>query len=1209
MDNPKTAGSLVGRWLFFICLASGSSLQAQPVITEVMFRPLDADSEYAEFFNPGADSLDPAAIRFRDGYSTTSLIHVAGPPKIPPRSHALLIDKDYFLAGNPRHYEQVIPPGTPVFKTSNASIGNGLDNTSDFLCILSASTGDTLSSISWQVTVPAGFSIERRHPAGPPGQFFPGANWIQSVLTHGTPGQPYAGDIPVLTDASLVSVHQSGDTAGHVILTNIGILPATPVTISLSDPSGELLFISNPFTVPAGGESHQPFSIRRLPQGLYPIVARISGDTGDKNNDSLLINWKVEATAARDIRMDSVSFDGWVQVGRPVNVKVTLKSAGWLPTGAGTVRFKPGNEFLAPLGVENIGPGQSQTITFRWIPAQSGPIQYSAEWEGSDDVPENNRSEGWVTVEKAWPLNDLRLTEVMANPDGSDYGNEFIELTNLHPTDSLPVSIITFRNGSATFQIEPVSQPGKRLGPGQTLVVFCESWFSLPDRLYTDLEGKTGCVIAKSEPAFSLTNRNGSLEVFADSVASDSFTWGRDAGDGRSWERVAVPQAHVNRFWQPSPDLNGNPGKWAPPPLQKISSRWIRRLSATVGVNGFSVTGKIQFTGSDTLRHTTLEGKLVYRNLSGSRPVEVYISDLNQLICFGDSVETGFSDINASPGSYQFIMSIQTTGVTVARDTVDVTLPFTPGTLKMTEISSGATGVPSFVELVNDSEYPVYPDEIKIGWKTGPRSSVSPSNSPIWPGGRCILLKKDEPVPSGATGKVIWCASFPDLLSGSGTLTLTSPQGSVIDSVFLPPGWLQPGYSYERVDSLGLVDWRTSRWPGGSPAQPNTWPVRFLDVALAGMEKADAFPDEPLNLSLTIRNTGLAPAERLQVRGWFLSDAGTVDSLGIWNALEYLNPGDSVVVPFSLRADQSGRCRFVADFPPDERPSSNVIEIPVHFHEGIGVVVNEFLSDPGKGSDGRVGPDWIELLNTGSRPVALKAWAVRDGAGNQVWLDEELNLLPGEYLVVADDSTFFSRWKTDTLTSRVVILSDRLDLNAGEDSILIKDEWGYRIESVGYRPDWHHPDLESTTGISLERRRSDLPAEMAGNWNSSGDQSGGTPGRKNSVAADMQKPGSGRLTATPNPFFPDEGEACEISWRLPAGIYTADLRVFDIIGRELDPVMPVGPVAENGVVFWMGRHQGRRVPAGPYIILQSFRNQLTGEQTTRKLVVVVGCRL
>ena len=171
------------------------------------------------------------------------------------------------------------------------------------------------------------------------------------------------------------------------------------------------------------------------------------------------------------------------------------------------------------------------------------------------------------------------------------------------------------------------------------------------------------------------------------------------------------------------------------------------------------------------------------------------------------------------------------------------------------------------------------------------------------------------------------------------------------------------------------------------------------------------------------------------------------------------------------------------------------------------VLITEIMYHPASGNPAE---EYIEIHNIGSGPVPLQGWRISNGVGYEF---PAINILPGEYLVVAADPQIFS----DTWDQEVKVigpwsgqLSDR-----GE-RIRIKDALGEEVDDVTYsdQGDWASRRAEDDDqvlngesgwkwtsgadggGESLELINLDISNKHGQNWSPSQSP---TPGKQNSV--------------------------------------------------------------------------------------------------------------
>lgn len=143
------------------------------------------------------------------------------------------------------------------------------------------------------------------------------------------------------------------------------------------------------------------------------------------------------------------------------------------------------------------------------------------------------------------------------------------------------------------------------------------------------------------------------------------------------------------------------------------------------------------------------------------------------------------------------------------------------------------------------------------------------------------------------------------------------------------------------------------------------------------------------------------------------------------------------------------------------------------------IIINEVLPSPGGNQE-----EFIELLNAGDEPVQVGAISFRDSRSDWIPADagSSAHLAPDELLVLTAGAQ--PSWPDVDFQHPAGWAS----LNNSGDSVLVRV--GARVtDRVGY--------TDNERGKSLERLDPAVPGHVAGNWASSDDISGGSPGRIN----------------------------------------------------------------------------------------------------------------
>ncbi|HUI28981.1 MAG TPA: lamin tail domain-containing protein [Candidatus Acidoferrales bacterium] len=156
------------------------------------------------------------------------------------------------------------------------------------------------------------------------------------------------------------------------------------------------------------------------------------------------------------------------------------------------------------------------------------------------------------------------------------------------------------------------------------------------------------------------------------------------------------------------------------------------------------------------------------------------------------------------------------------------------------------------------------------------------------------------------------------------------------------------------------------------------------------------------------------------------------------------------------------------------------------------IKINEIMYSPKNGE-----PEWIELCNTSADKINIKGWKIRHHTTTWYTITStDFFVRSDSFVVMTKSDTIFS---FHSLDSSIVLICPAVPtdflVNTG-DTISIRDSTGTLADSVLYEPSWG-----GSNGKSLERISTELSPFLSTNWGTSLDSSGGTPGRKNSIAA------------------------------------------------------------------------------------------------------------
>ncbi len=166
------------------------------------------------------------------------------------------------------------------------------------------------------------------------------------------------------------------------------------------------------------------------------------------------------------------------------------------------------------------------------------------------------------------------------------------------------------------------------------------------------------------------------------------------------------------------------------------------------------------------------------------------------------------------------------------------------------------------------------------------------------------------------------------------------------------------------------------------------------------------------------------------------------------------------------------------------------------------IIITEIMADPTP-SRGLPEREFIELYNNSGNSVNLKGYVLKYGTFSVTLGSMEIR--PGEYIILCRDNnvSFFEPY------GKVLGLERFSLLNEGSLLQLISSS-GQLLHEVNYSSDWYEKGRDQ--GYSLEMIDILAACKQEGNWTSSSDASGGTPGGPNASAAEVSDTEAPRLS-------------------------------------------------------------------------------------------------
>lgn len=485
-----------------------------------------------------------------------------------------------------------------------------------------------------------------------------------------------------------------------------------------------------------------------------------------------------------------------------------------------------------------------------------------------------------------------------------------------------------------------------------------------------------------------------------------------------------------------------------------------------------------------------------------------------------------------------------------------------------------------------------------------------------------IKLKAHFPDIKGRMIQTSWST-----LNNTGdNVILIDPSNVRSDSVSYQTLWggNSGGYSLERINSSGAsniaANWGTSvDILQGTPDKKNSITPKQFDLFLKVFSITPLFPSAggTLNFDFVIKNTGLNAANNFSLNIYRdINFDSLTQSSELLNSQSYsvLSPSDSLTYNFSIQNIDTGLKQFIAriNYTQDSDTLNNkaVKRMYVSSQSGSGgIVINEIMYDPLSNQS-----EWIELYNASGQTVNIKNWKYKETSSSVILSSADLFLNPGDYFVLAHDSTLYNTFNylISPEPDQIIKFSTGISLNNSGENITITDSLNNLIDAVSYNPDWNNSNLSDTKGISLERINPALAANDKNNWSSCANNSGGTPGLRNSIHTQGIASNS-TVSINPNPFSPD-GDGHEdftlINYKLNVQFAQMNVKVFDIKGRIVRTLSNNQVTGSEGTIIFNGfDNENQKLRIGIYILLIEAVDDIGGTVNAIKAPVVVAAKL
>ena len=416
------------------------------------------------------------------------------------------------------------------------------------------------------------------------------------------------------------------------------------------------------------------------------------------------------------------------------------------------------------------------------------------------------------------------ISEIMYNPEDDERINEFVEVVNLSPTDTLDFSGWTIQDKSGSDTIEE-SGFGSKVAPGGYGIIF-GSDYSIEAGIYQDIIPPGAILMRVDDTRIGngLGNEEDSLFFYnASGILIDSLGYSDMVQEGYSLEKIYLDQENTLENWAQSLDSLGTPGApnsvipfdidaavvsgsvyhepLYPNPGEEVTltvsvaNPGIMPFSGSIAVSQENIT-LLEDSFSEMMPGDTLSVSMVFSGFSyGEQIIDISVSVFGEMNPLNNTVE----------------------------HSIDVSHPF--GIVTLNEfLSRPETGQSEFIELVSTESVNL------SGWTVMDETDterVLPNLSVH--SGEFIVIATDSifqyQVPASAVFAVP-VNGFPSLNNDEDKIAIFDKTGAVIDSLIYTSDWpLEDGRSTEKFR------------PEYLSAEQSRWGVSVVETAMTPGEQ------------------------------------------------------------------------------------------------------------------------------------------------------------------------------------------------------------------------------------------------------------------------------------------------------------------------------------------------------------------------------------
>jgi hypothetical protein len=518
-----------------------------------------------------------------------------------------------------------------------------------------------------------------------------------------------------------------------------------------------------------------------------------------------------------------------------------------------------------------------------------------------------------------------------------------------------------------------------------------------------------------------------------------------------------------------------------------------------------------------------------------------------------------------------------------------------------------------YVEIFNASDQDFRLDELSL---SNSRTSILLPAAWLASGDYLILAPENQASLLADYGMVLPIKNWPTLLNSADVLTLSNYDDRLVDQLsYVTASWkgsefANGGFSLEVVNPFYSCDQSVLLQASkdllrGTPGRQNS--VFSLEV---DSEKPSIFRSFFRDESSIILDFSKSIFPSLSEKNFSIEPELLISEIIFEASNRILIRLKSPAV-----ANSSYKLSFsdILDCSGNSLEQNRFIELFLPVPAKIGdLVISELLFNPKTGF-----PKFVEIQNITTATLEFSSWQLAnlDDAGNadqeRSLGEENLQIPPRGYAVFTTNTSLLQSAYPNSEINTFNTLSSLPSFPISGGNVVLLDGFGQIVEVFNYSDEMHHPLLQDSKGVSLERISSTTPINNLSNWHSASGVAGyATPGKKNSQFISAEYDGS-IIQIEPEAFDPEGSNGntfVSVKYELNQAGWIGSFKVYSISGQLIQVLAQNEILGTKGFFTWTGTDSsGQIVRTGYYILLVELFD-LSGNQKYIKKTIVVATK-